>query len=52
VSDVVDAEGGVAAVKLEGLEERPSTPSTFDVVADLDRPGEPAKLGRLSVEES
>jgi hypothetical protein len=51
MTDVVDAEGRLASTKIEGLEARPGAQTTFDVVTDLDRPDEPATLGRLSVRE-
>jgi hypothetical protein len=44
-------EGGhPTMLKLEGIELRDSAgPLVFDVVADVDRPDEPARLGRLDV---
>lgn len=61
MTDVLDGEGRLAAVKLEGIEHRPiehrpiehraGRALVFDVVADMDRPAEPACLGRLDVIE-
>ena len=51
MADVVEPSGRLASLKLEGLEPRPDRPGEFDVVTDLDRPDEPAMLGRLVVED-
>lgn len=47
--DVVEASGAPTRLKLEGIEAR-EDPGTLDVVADLDRPHEPALLAELRVE--
>jgi len=52
MTDVLDAHGRRSTLKLEGIEHRPDSPLTFDVVADTDRPEEPALLGRLRVGET
>ncbi|HEX7080582.1 MAG TPA: hypothetical protein VF329_06175 [Gammaproteobacteria bacterium] len=44
-------ECGREPLKLEGIESRPGTLGEFDVVADGDRPLEPALLARLRVRE-
>lgn len=49
VADVRHPDGGFALLKLEGIEPRPGTAGTFDVVADMDRTDEPALLGRLEL---
>lgn len=51
MANVVEPGGRIATIKLEGIESRDGTSSEFDVVTDLDRPNEPAMLGRLAVEE-
>jgi hypothetical protein len=51
MADIRRPDGSLAILKLEGLDARPGTPGTFDVVADRDRPDEPALLGRLVVGE-
>jgi uncharacterized protein DUF6929 len=51
MTDVVDAHGDPTHLKLEGIEPRPGSRHEFDVVADMDRPEEPACIGRLSVSE-
>jgi hypothetical protein len=52
VADVVDSDGRASLVKLEGIEARPNDSRRFDVVADLDRPDDPALIGELVVGES
>jgi len=52
VADVVGPDGQVSRVKLEGIETRTSDSRRFDVVADLDRPDEPALIGELVLGES
>lgn len=49
VGPVVHADGRPTHLKLEGIESRPDGDSSFDVVADMDRPDEPALWGRLEV---
>lgn len=49
VTPVVDPSGRRVALKLEGLAARPGTPGRFDVVVDMDRIDEPARLGRIVV---
>lgn len=49
MTSVVDATGQPIALKLEGLAARPGRASEFDVVVDMDRIDEPARLGRLVV---
>jgi len=46
---IVHADGHPTRLKLEGIESRPASPGSFDVVADMDRPDEPALWGRLEV---
>lgn len=46
--DVLEGSGAPTRLKLEGIEAR-SAPGVFDVVADLDRPHEPALLAELQV---
>ena len=48
--DVYDAAGERTLLKLEGIERRAWSSSEFDVVVDVDRPTEPAQLGRLTWE--
>jgi hypothetical protein len=50
--DIVDALGNRITFKLEGIEWRPGSELDFDVVADMDRPAEPARLGRLRIREA
>jgi hypothetical protein len=45
--DVYEPAGERTLLKLEGIERRSGSSSEFDVVADVDRPGTPAQLGRL-----
>jgi hypothetical protein len=52
MTDVVDARGEPTHLKLEGIELRPGSTLEFDVVADMDRPAEPACIGRLRVDEA
>ena len=49
VADVVESDGRATALKLEGIEPRPGSSSVFDVVADMDRPDQPAWLAELRV---
>lgn len=49
--DVVDEQGAPSALKLEGLEST-DEPSRFLVVADMDRPHEPALLAKLEIREA
>jgi hypothetical protein len=49
-TDVLEADGRPTTLKLEGLESRPGSAVTFDVVADMDRPEEPALLAELRLE--
>ena len=51
-ADVVDSDGRASLIKLEGIEARPNDSRRFDVVADLDRPDEPALIGVLAIGES
>ncbi len=46
---IVHPDGRPTRLKLEGIESRSDTPGSFDVVADMDRPDEPALWGRLDV---
>jgi len=46
---IVNPDGSPAALKLEGIERRPGSELSFDVVADMDRPDEPALWGYLEV---
>jgi hypothetical protein len=49
-TDVRDADGRCTTLKLEGIELREiGEAMVFDVVVDVDRPEEPARLGRLDV---
>lgn len=52
VTDVLDERGDRLLLKLEGIEHRPGAALQFDVVADMDRPAEPARLGRLFVRDA
>ena len=49
VCPVVDPDGRPTRLKLEGIESRPESETCFDVVADMDRPDEPALWGRLEI---
>jgi hypothetical protein len=49
VADVIESDGSATALKLEGIEPRPGSSSVFDVVADMDRPDQPAWLAELRV---
>jgi len=49
VGAILDPDGRPCALKLEGIESRPGPAGSFDVVADMDRPDDPALLGRLDV---
>lgn len=46
---ILHADGRPTHLKLEGIESRPSSNGSFDVVADMDRPDEPALCARLEV---
>lgn len=50
-TDVCDAAGGPTMLKLEGIETRLGQSQAYDVVADVDRPDEPAILAELLVSE-
>lgn len=52
MTDVVEPDGRLTRLKLEGIEARPGRTGSFDVVADMDRPDEPAVLAELRVEAS
>jgi hypothetical protein len=52
VVDILEAEGGPTALKLEGIEPRPGSEEVFDVVADMDRADESALLVELRVGSS
>jgi hypothetical protein len=49
MADVVDADGQPTRLKLEGIEARIDAGSVFDVVADMDRGEEPARIAELTV---
>lgn len=49
VGPILHPDGRPCSLKLEGIESRPGPAVSFDVVADMDRPDEPALLGRLDV---
>ena len=49
VADVTEPDGRATRLKLEGIEPRPGTHGVFDVVADMDRPDQPALLIELRV---
>jgi len=49
VADVIESDGTATALKLEGIEPRPGSSRVFDVVADMDRPDQPAWLAELRV---
>jgi hypothetical protein len=51
MTTVLDAQGAPSKLKLEGLEARLSEPLSFDVVADMDAPSEPATLALLTASE-
>jgi len=46
---IVNPDGSPARLKLEGIERRPGAERSFDVVADMDRPDEPALWGQLEL---
>ena len=48
-ADVTEPDGHVTRLKLEGIEPRPGVNGLFDVVADMDRPDQPAWLVELRV---
>jgi hypothetical protein len=47
--NIINENGMPTTLKLEGIESRPGTDLAFDVVADMDRPLEPACAGRLRI---
>jgi hypothetical protein len=49
VAIVCDPAGQQLSLKLEGIEPDAANPAEFSVVVDMDRPHEPARLGRLEV---
>jgi hypothetical protein len=51
MTDVVDSDGEPTRLKLEGIEVRAGGASVFDVVADMDRGDEPARIAELVVRE-
>jgi hypothetical protein len=51
VTDVLEPDGRRTTLKLEGIEARPHHSRIFDVVADMDRPDEPATLLELILED-
>lgn len=51
MTDVMDGAGRPTHLKLEGIETRPGVESVFDVVADMDRGDEPARIAELVVRE-
>jgi hypothetical protein len=52
VTEVIESDGRVTRLKLEGIEPRPGANGRFDVVADMDRPDQPALLVELWVSGS
>jgi hypothetical protein len=50
VFPVLDSAGNLAKIKLEGIEHRPGTTWSFDVVADMDDAEVPALLGTLELQ--
>ena len=50
VTDVLEPDRRPTMLKLEGLEARLDDPRAFDVVADMDRPEEPALHAELRVD--
>jgi hypothetical protein len=51
VADVLHSDRRPAVLKLEGIEAHPGSETSFDVVADMDHPDEPALLARIDVRE-
>jgi hypothetical protein len=49
VADVMGPDGRPTQAKLEGIEASPDDARRFDVVADMDRPHEPALIGELLI---
>ena len=49
VTTVREPDGRATRFKFEGIESRADGPSIFDVVADMDRPDEPAVIAELHV---
>jgi len=49
MADVIEADGRPTELKLEGIEARPGRTDAYDVVADMDRPADPAVLAELLV---
>jgi len=45
--DIYERDGAPTRLKVEGIERRPGSDSVFDVVVDMDQPGDAARLGRL-----
>ena len=52
VTEVLEPDGRPTLLKWEGLEARAAEPGTFDVIADMDRPEEPAVIAELRVDGS
>jgi hypothetical protein len=50
-TEVLSADGGPALLKLEGIEASVDGSPTFDVVADMDCPDQPAQIATLTVRE-
>ena len=51
MTDVVDGDGQLTHLKLEGIEVRTGGGTVFDVVADMDRGDVPAQIAELVVRE-
>jgi hypothetical protein len=51
MTDVVNGDGQLTHLKLEGIEVRTGSGTVFDVVADMDRGDEPAQIAELVVRE-
>jgi hypothetical protein len=51
ITDIVDPQGALARLKIEGLEVRGDDATAFHVVVDMDRGDEPARLGILRVRD-
>jgi len=47
MADIYERDGSPTCLKLEGIERRIGSDFEFDVVVDMDRPGDAARLGRL-----
>lgn len=52
VAEVLEPDGRATRLKLEGIEPRPGATGVFDVVADMDRPDQPALLVELKVDDA